>query len=217
MQDKEKSGEKPTPKPPERRRCLVSVTNKSGLDKLTPLVNHGWEFISTGGTAKALRAFGIPVIDVSEVTGMPEMLDGRVKTLHPNVAGGILAIRDNRFHMMMLKKHEIVPIDMVIVNLYDFEGKPGIEEIDIGGPTMLRAAAKNGRDVIVVIDPDDYRSVVTSLVHTGDVGDTVRESLVIKVFEHTSRYDAHIEEWMRKCRAKKIPFLIPPETATPHA
>ena len=146
-------------------RALISVSDKSGLvDFARALVEHGVELVSTGGTRKALADAGLSVIDVSEVTGFPEMMDGRVKTLHPKVHGGLLAIRDNREHAAAMAAHGIRPIDLVVVNLYPFEETVAkgagyddcIENIDIGGPAMIRAAAKNHRDVAVVVDTADY-------------------------------------------------------------
>ena len=148
------------------KRALISVTDKTGVVEFAAgLRDLGVEIISTGGTARALHEAGIAVREVSEVTGFPEMLDGRVKTIHPRIAGGVLAIRGNAEHMQSLAEHSIPPIDMVVVNLYAFEkiaAKPGvsmqelIENIDIGGPTMIRAAAKNYQDVAVVASPADY-------------------------------------------------------------
>ena len=154
-------------------RALLSVTDKTGLaDFAKVLAGLGIELISTGGTAKLLREAGLSVKDVAEVTGFPEMLDGRVKTIHPMVAGGVLAIRGNAEHMKALAEHGIPKIDMVVVNLYAFEkfaAKPGvhieelIENIDIGGPTMIRAAAKNFQDVAVVTSADDYAALAEEL------------------------------------------------------
>jgi phosphoribosylaminoimidazolecarboxamide formyltransferase/IMP cyclohydrolase len=151
---------------PQIARALISVTDKTGIiDFARDLTALGIELISTGGTAKALRAAGLPVRDVSEVTGFPEMLDGRVKTMHPTITGGILAMRGKPTHMAALAEHHIATIDMVIVNLYAFEkvaANPDapiaelIENIDIGGPTMIRSAAKNYQDVAIVVSPSDY-------------------------------------------------------------
>jgi phosphoribosylaminoimidazolecarboxamide formyltransferase/IMP cyclohydrolase len=155
---------------PKIQRVLISVTDKSGLAEFARgLAGLGAELISTGGTAKLLREAGLAVRDISDVTGFPEMLDGRVKTIHPNIAAGVLAIRGNAEHMSALAKHGISPIDMVVVNLYAFEkvaAKRGvamaelIENIDIGGPTLIRAAAKNYQDVAVVTSPDDYPGIL---------------------------------------------------------
>src|SRR5215469_16026311 len=158
-------------------RVLISVTEKSGIVAFARELNAlGAELISTGGTARMIRESGVPVTDVAEVTGFPEMLDGRVKTLHPKVAAGILAIRERQDHMGALAQHEIAPIDMVVVNLYRFEevaAKAGahleelIENIDIGGPTMIRAAAKNYQDVAVVVSPSDYDPILHELRANG--------------------------------------------------
>src|SRR6266852_707784 len=159
------------------RRALLSVTDKTGIvDFARRLSELGVELISTGGTAKIVRDAGIGVKDVSEVTGFPEMLDGRVKTMHPLITGGILAIRENPRHLRALEEHGIEPIDMVVVNLYQFEkvaAKAGvtvdelIENIDIGGPTMIRSAAKNFHDVAVVVSPSDYRSIYEEMRDSG--------------------------------------------------
>jgi phosphoribosylaminoimidazolecarboxamide formyltransferase/IMP cyclohydrolase len=158
-------------------RVLLSVTDKTGiLEFASALAAMGAELISTGGTARLLRDAGIPVADVSDVTGFPEMLDGRVKTMHPKIAGGILAMRGNPEHMAAIQAHGIAPIDMVVVNLYRFEevaAKAGaplaelIENIDIGGPTMLRAAAKNYQDVAVVTAPEDYPAILEETARHG--------------------------------------------------
>src|SRR6516225_8553809 len=155
------------------RRVLISVTDKTGIiDFARELTSLGAELVSTGGTARLIRESGSPVREVADVTGFPEMLDGRVKTLHPKIAGGILAIRGRAEHMDALAAHGIAPIDMVVVNLYRFEdaaAKPDatleelIENIDIGGPTMIRAAAKNYQDIAVVVSPLDYRAIIDEL------------------------------------------------------
>jgi phosphoribosylaminoimidazolecarboxamide formyltransferase/IMP cyclohydrolase len=155
------------------KRAIISVSNKKGVVEFAKELNKmGVEILSTGGTAKTLREAGIPVKDVSEHTGSPEMLDGRVKTLHPRVHGGLLARRDNMKDMEELKKYGIETIDMVVVNLYPFEetiSKPGvtfeeaIENIDIGGPTMLRSASKNFQDVAVITDPSDYGKIIDEI------------------------------------------------------
>ena len=158
---------------PKIKRVLISVTDKNGIVEFArQLTEFQVEIISTGGTAKLLRETGIAVRDVSEVTGFPEMLDGRVKTMHPLITGGILAIRDNPAHRQALADHAITPIDMVVVNLYQFEkvaAKAGaalhelIENIDIGGPTMIRSAAKNYQDVAVVVAPSEYSAIVAEM------------------------------------------------------
>lgn len=199
----------------QKRRVLVSVTDKSGLKKLRPLVEYGWQFISTGGTAAALRDVGIPVTPVEEITGFPEMLDGRVKTLHPHIFGGILAVRDNAKHMAAILERHIEQIDLVVVNLYNFEKKPDIEEIDIGGPSLIRAAAKNARFTIPVIDPNDYDDVVFLLTSTGQISEFKREELAIKVLERTAAYDTMICKWMKERRNSGGRFLTPGQPHTP--
>lgn len=190
------------------KRALISVSNKKGVvDFAKELAAMAVEILSTGGTAKTLREAGVPVIEVSEYTGSPEMLDGRVKTLHPKVHGGLLARRGNPKDMEDIKKYGIAPIDMVVVNLYPFEetvSRPGvtfeeaIENIDIGGPTMLRAAAKNFADVAVVVDPDDYGRVLEEMKSSGgEVKGRTKFDLAKKVFVHTARYDAAIANYLR--------------------
>jgi phosphoribosylaminoimidazolecarboxamide formyltransferase/IMP cyclohydrolase len=183
---------------------LLSVSDKRGLVAFArELVALGWEIVSTGGTAEALRREGIPVVPIEQVTGFPEMMDGRVKTLHPKVHGALLARRDHPGDVAALREHGITPIDLVAVNLYPFRetvAKPGttfeqaIEQIDIGGPSMLRSAAKNHADVIVIVDPDDYQVVIDALKQGGlSPGNTdLRRSLATKVFSHTAAYDAAI-------------------------
>ena len=185
------------------KRALVSVSDKSGVaDFARALAKLGVEILSTGGTAKLLQTNGIPVIEVSDYTGFPEMLDGRVKTLHPRVHGGVLARRDDPAHLDALRKHNIPTIDLVVVNLYPFEQTvaradctlaDAIENIDIGGPTMVRAAAKNHAAVTVVVDSADYASVLDEMrAHGGGVSDAARFRLAVKAFEHTARYDGAI-------------------------
>ena len=188
---------------PKIQRVLISVTDKTGVvDFARGLSEGGAEIVSTGGTARLIREAGVPVRDVSELTGFPEMLDGRVKTLHPKVAGGILAIRGREEHMRALAEHGIAPIDMVVVNLYRFEevaaraGAPLeelIENIDIGGPTMIRAAAKNYQDVAVVVSPDDYSAILAELrTGGGDLSLATRWRLAKKAFRTTADYDSAI-------------------------
>jgi phosphoribosylaminoimidazolecarboxamide formyltransferase/IMP cyclohydrolase len=188
------------------KRALLSVSDKTGLvDFSRSLVTAGYELISTGGTAKALREAGLAVKDISEVTGFPEMLDGRVKTLHPKVHGGLLFLRDNEEHRAQAKAHAIEPIDLVVVNLYPFEqtiSKPdvtlehAIENIDIGGPSMLRSAAKNYRSVTVITDPADYAVVAAEIAGQGDTTPATRERLAAKVFRTTGYYDALIANYL---------------------
>ena len=167
-------------------RALLSVSDKSGLvDFARALAGHGIELVSTGGTAKALADAGLKVRDVSDLTGFPEMMDGRLKTLHPKVHGGLLAMRDNREHVAAMQAHGIAPIDLLVVNLYPFEAtvQAGadfahcIENIDIGGPAMIRAAAKNHRHVGVVVDPGDYATVLAELRSSGSLSPDTRRKL----------------------------------------
>jgi phosphoribosylaminoimidazolecarboxamide formyltransferase/IMP cyclohydrolase len=186
-------------------RALISVSDKRGvLEFAQGLVALGWDIISTGGTAAALRNAGLPVTPVEEVTGFPEILDGRVKTLHPAVHGGLLARRDNPDHAQALEAHGLVPIDLVAVNLYPFQAtvaKPdvafedAVENIDIGGPSMLRSAAKNHEFVLPVVDPVDYPRIL-ELLRAGIVPPAVRKGLAAKVFAHTADYDAAIAGYL---------------------
>ncbi len=191
------------------KRALLSVSDKSGLVEFAKgLAGLGVELISTGGTAKALKDAGLQVKDIGDYTGFPEMLDGRVKTLHPKVHGGLLAKRNDPGHMKELEEHGIGLIDIVVVNLYPFErtvSKPdvkfedAIENIDIGGPTMIRAASKNFESVTVIVDPADYAPVLEELKATGgEVSGNTRLNLAKKVFQHTSRYDALIADYLEK-------------------
>jgi phosphoribosylaminoimidazolecarboxamide formyltransferase / IMP cyclohydrolase len=194
------------------QRAILSVTDKTGLVEFArKLSNLGVELISTGGTAKLLRDSGIAVKDISELTGFPEMLDGRVKTLHPKVHGGILHRRENPAHCTAVAKHGILPIDMVVVNLYAFEqtaAKPGvhfdelIENIDIGGPSMIRSAAKNFQDVAVVTSPADYKEIAEELTQSGgDLSSTTRWRLAQKAFATTAAYDSAIASTLERVSA----------------
>ncbi len=190
------------------RRALVSVSDKTGLVELArELHGLGIELLSTGGTARALREASVPVREVSEWTGFPEMLDGRVKTLHPRVHGGLLYLRDNPEHCAQAKTHGIDPIDLLVVNLYPFErtvADPGVkleeavENIDIGGPAMLRAAAKNYRHVVVLTDPADYAPVLAQIRERGDVDLETRQNLCAKTFARTADYDAAIDAFLAR-------------------
>ena len=191
------------------KRALISVSDKTGLEGLVKALNEfKVEILSTGGTAKLIADMGVPVKSVSDYTGFPEMLDGRVKTLHPKIHGGLLAIRDKKEHMEQVKKHDIGLIDMVVVNLYPFEktvAKPdvkleeAIEKIDIGGPSMLRSAAKNSRDVVVICNPDRYKEIIDELKkNEGAVSDELHFKLGLEVFEKTSKYDAAIYNYLKK-------------------
>lgn len=185
------------------RKALISVTDKTGIEEFARGLDVlGVEIISTGGTARAIAKAGIKVKEVSDVTGFPEMLDGRLKTINPKIAGGILAIRSRADHMQSLAEHSIAPIDMVVVNLYQFEkvaAKAGahleelIENIDIGGPTLIRAAAKNYQDVAVVTSPDDYTGIVEEMrANGGGLGGETHWRLALKAFETTAAYDRGI-------------------------
>ena len=190
------------------QRALVSVSDKTGLDDFArALQAMGIEILSTGGTYKALEAAGVEVTAVSEVTGHPEILDGRVKTLHPAIHGGILADRSRATHLSELQEHRIRPIDLVVCNLYPFRETiaggatedEAVEMIDVGGPTMIRAAAKNFHGVAVVVDPADYPQVVAAL-ESGErvVPESLRRGLALKAFRHTQAYDAAIASWLSR-------------------
>src|SRR4030088_877490 len=186
-------------------RALLSVSDKSGVIEFArALVGHGVELVSTGGTAKAVAVAGLKVRDVSELTGFPEMMDGRIKTLHPKVHGGLLAIRDNAEHAQAMTSHGIAPIDPLVVNLYPFEAtvengagfEECIENIDIGGPAMIRAAAKNHDDVAVVVEPQDYQAVLDELTtNQGSTTLSLRRRLAAKAYARTAVYDAAISNW----------------------
>lgn len=193
------------------KRALVSVTDKTGVvDLAKGLVSHGVSILSTGGTAKVLREAGIPIMDVSDFTGFPEMLDGRVKTLHPKIHGGILALRNNEQHMATIKAHGFELIDMVVVNLYAFEAtvsrtgctlEEAIENIDIGGPTLIRASAKNFRHVVVVTDPADYPQILAEMNREdGKVSEETSFNLARKAFCLTHRYDGAICDYLSKIK-----------------
>jgi phosphoribosylaminoimidazolecarboxamide formyltransferase / IMP cyclohydrolase len=198
------------------KRALISVSDKAGVvDFSKELSAMGVEILSTGGTAKALRDAGIPVIEVSDYTGFPEMLDGRLKTLHPKIHGGLLSRRDHAQDMEDIRKHGIGTIDLVVVNLYPFEKtisnpdvafEVAIENIDIGGPTMLRAASKNFGDVAVVVDPADYTMIIEEMKKSGDVPKDKKLGLARKVFEHTSRYDTLIAGYLKSVTDKDPAF-----------
>ena len=201
------------------QRALISVSDKEGVVALArELVKLGIEIVSTGGTAALLAKQKVPHLEISEFTGFPEMLDGRVKTLHPKVHGGLLFVRDNADHVAQAEKHGIQPIDLVIVNLYPFEktiAKAGttleeaIEQIDIGGPSMLRSAAKNYRSVTVVVDPADYADVLENMqANDGATTLKLRERLGIKVFVTTSKYDAAIANYLNKEQEATSSFSI---------
>lgn len=189
-------------------RALISVTDKSGIGEFADSLSKlGLEILSTGGTASEIRKLGVSVKDVSEFTAFPEMLNGRVKTLHPLVHGGILNQRDNPDHRRQCRQHSILDIDIVAVNLYPFEktvAEPdclfgdAVENIDIGGPTLLRAAAKNFHDVTVIVDPSDYERVLKEINASGNTSLKFRFQLAVKVFQLTSAYDTAIANWLAK-------------------
>ncbi len=189
-------------------RALISVSDKRGVVEFArSLQELGWQIIATGGTMTRLRESGIDVINISDVTGFPEICDGRVKTLHPKVHGGLLGRRDIADHMAQLEANGIETIEMVCVNLYPFEAtiakegvsmEDAVENIDIGGPSMLRSAAKNFRDVTVVCDPSDYDTILSEIRETGDTLPETRLKLSAKAYTHTALYDSHIASYMRR-------------------
>ena len=188
------------------KRALLSVSDKRGIVEFgKELAAMGVDIISTGGTMKALRDAGVPVTAVQDVTGFPEMMDGRVKTLHPKIHGAILAMRDHERHVQAMKDHGITPIDLVVVNLYPFRetiAKPditladAIENIDIGGPCMVRAAAKNNKFVAIVTNPDMYGEITELLKKDGELSDAYRLNLARLAFTHTAEYDAAIAAYL---------------------
>ena len=188
------------------RRAVISVSNKQGIEELGhKLEELGVEIISTGGTGRALKEAGVQYRPIPDITGMPEMLDGRVKTLHPKVHGGILYRRDLAEHVTCVEEHGLCPIDLLVVNLYPFKEtiqKPGctlenaIEQIDIGGPAMVRSAAKNHSHVAVVVDPGDYEELLKQIETMGGTTLELRRRLALKAFQHTSGYDAAIADYL---------------------
>ncbi len=195
------------------QRALLSVSDKAGIVELARALSEmGVEILSTGGTRKTIAEAGINVRSVSDYTGFPEMMDGRVKTLHPKIHAGLLALRDNMEHMRQVDKHDIELIDMVVVNLYPFQqtiSKEGvrledaIEQIDIGGPTMLRSAAKNYRDVAVVVNPERYAQIIEEMrAGDGRVSDDLKFELACEVFEHTATYDRAIADYLAAKKGK---------------
>jgi phosphoribosylaminoimidazolecarboxamide formyltransferase/IMP cyclohydrolase len=189
------------------QRAIISVTDKTGVVEFAKsLTEFGIQILSTGGTARSLREGGIEVTEISQYTGFPEMLDGRVKTLHPKVHGGLLGVRDNPEHVSMMRSHGILNIDLVVVNLYQFEKtvakhsvslEEAVENIDIGGPAMLRSSAKNFRDVTVVVDPSDYPLVLREMEEFGGATSLkTRFQLAKKVFLSTHRYDGAISRYL---------------------
>jgi len=209
------------------KRALISVSEKAGvIDLAGELNSFGVELLSTGGTAKMIREAGIPVMDVSDYTGFPEMMDGRVKTLHPMVHGALLGLRDNPEHVAAMAKHNIEPIDMVVVNLYPFEAtvakegcslEDAIENIDIGGPTMLRSAAKNNKFVTVLVDPADYAPVIAEMKQNrGEVSVETNFKLGVKVYQYTAAYDGAISNWLGKRTAEEHVDFAPTLTLQFH-
>ncbi|SET39459.1 IMP cyclohydrolase /phosphoribosylaminoimidazolecarboxamide formyltransferase [Oceanobacillus limi] len=196
------------------KRALISVSDKQNIVAFAQgLVELDYEVVSTGGTLKKLKEAGVPAVAIDHVTGFPEILDGRVKTLHPSVHGGLLAKRDKEEHQKQLVENNIAPIDVVVVNLYPFKQtlekqdashEDIIENIDIGGPTMLRAAAKNYKDVTVVVDPADYPTILQAL-RSGDLDETTRKELAAKVFRHTAHYDALIASYFTEQTEEAFP------------
>jgi phosphoribosylaminoimidazolecarboxamide formyltransferase/IMP cyclohydrolase len=190
------------------KRALISVHDKTGIVDFGKGLNKlGFSIISTGGTLKILKEGGIPNLNhISEVTGFPEMLDGRVKTVHPKILAGILAIRDNKAHMKDLKNFQLETVDLVACNLYPFEEatkkdasiETALENIDIGGSTLIRAAAKNFENVVVVVNPSKYMQILEEYKHNGDVTAKTRKILAIEAFKETSRYDSIIWEFLEK-------------------
>jgi phosphoribosylaminoimidazolecarboxamide formyltransferase / IMP cyclohydrolase len=198
------------------KRAIVSVSDRANLSEFTSFLKEsGVELFSTGGTKKYLEAIGINPVEVSAYTGFPEIMDGRVKTLHPRVHGGILSIRDNQEHVKAMESHGIKTIDMIVVNLYPFREvvakgctfEQAIENIDIGGPSMVRGAAKNYRYVTVVVDPADYGRVMEEMrAHKGDTTEALRFELAKKVFRLISNYDEAIYDYLSKVKGQKVPL-----------
>lgn len=190
------------------KRALLSVSDKTGIIELAQFLHeNGVEIISTGGTMKAIKDAGIPVTYVTDVTGFPEIMDGRVKTLNPKIHGAILAVRSNPEHVKAMEEHNIKPIDLVVVNLYPFKetiSKPNvteaeaIENIDIGGPAMVRASAKNFKDVVIVTYPSRYEGLMKMLKETGDVDAHTRKELAMEAFTHTHEYDGMISTYLKE-------------------
>jgi phosphoribosylaminoimidazolecarboxamide formyltransferase/IMP cyclohydrolase len=197
-------------------RALLSVWDKTGLVELaTGLAAHGVELVASGGTASALRDAGVAHLDVAEVTGFPEMLGGRVKTLHPRIHGGILADRSKPNHLAALSEHDITAIDLVVCNLYPFSSEPSVELIDIGGPAMVRAAAKNHQHVGVLTSPTQYEGVLDEITTSGALSDATRHALARAAFAHTAAYDAQIVRWLDSGGAigeppERIDAVVPP-------
>jgi phosphoribosylaminoimidazolecarboxamide formyltransferase/IMP cyclohydrolase len=206
------------------RRALISVFKKDGVaDLARELDSRGYEIVSTGGTAADLKKSKVPVVGVSKATGFPEILDGRVKTLHPAIHGGILARRDLPEHVKALADQGIAPVDIVVVNLYPFEDKvakgapfaEAIENIDVGGPAMLRAAAKNFQHVAVVVDPADYGLLLEQLDRPGGIDAATRLYFAQKAFRHTARYDAAIAGYLAQVESGPEGYAVAESSARP--
>jgi phosphoribosylaminoimidazolecarboxamide formyltransferase/IMP cyclohydrolase len=200
------------------KRALISVSKKDGILSFAKNLNMlGYEIVSTGGTYNILKENGLNVIKVSDVTGFPEIMEGRVKTLHPKIHGGLLAVRDNGEHSKALKEHDIIPIDIVVVNLYPFKEtilkenvslEEAIENIDIGGPSMIRAAAKNNRYVTIIVDPEDYDRVIEEIKKYGNTKEETRFYLAAKAFGHTALYDSLIHNYLTGIAGEQFPDVM---------
>jgi phosphoribosylaminoimidazolecarboxamide formyltransferase/IMP cyclohydrolase len=200
-----------------KKRALLSVSDKRGIEELAKgLVELGYEIVSTGGTARKLQEAGVAVTPVSDVTGFPEILEGRVKTLHPRIHGGLLAKRNEK-HLAELTEHEITPIDLVVVNLYPFKETvskesvtldEALENIDIGGPTMIRAAAKNFPHVTVVVKPERYEKILETLKEKGMIDEKTRMTLALEAFQHTAQYDSYIVDYLSKVKGNGESFIL---------
>lgn len=201
-----------------RKRALISVSKKEGIVDFAKKLNElGYEILSTGGTYNLLKDNDVDVVKVSDVTGFPEIMDGRVKTLHPKIHGGLLAIRDNEEHMKALKEHGIEPIDIVVINLYPFKEtilkedvklEDAIENIDIGGPSMIRAAAKNNKYVTIIVDPKDYDKVIEEIKEYGNTKEETRFYLAAKAFGHTALYDSLIYNYLLEVTGEQFPDVM---------
>lgn len=180
-----------------RPRALISVADKTGIVELAKsLKEDDWEIIASEGTAKHLQKADIEVASINDITGFPEILHGRVKTLHPKIFGGILADRNSQAHLYDLVQQQIAPVEMVICNFYPFKQEPSVEMIDIGGPAMVRAAAKNHENVVVLVSPSDYASAQQEIKNKGYFSSEIRRRLARKAFEMTKSYDAAIADWL---------------------
>lgn len=189
------------------KRALITVTDKGCLNQIKRLSDEGWEIVSTGNTANTLENLGVECIHVEDFTGFPEMLDGRLKTLHPKIFGGILADQNNPEHLRQILEQNIELFGIVVVNLYTFDQKPGIENIDIGGPSLLRAAAKNHTSIAVLSDPDDYEWVIDEILENdGEISIETLEELAARAFEVTAQYDTMISDWIIQRKLQGLPL-----------